>query len=145
MAFGGRSRWKAGRALPIRTGPGGVPAANPTELAMTKMHHFAKAEAALIVPFQRLTEEHEAAPTRLNQCGVRLACNVPTLREVIMSLAHAPCHRAVGMDGVPQDLLKAAPAELATVLHPLYAKIALVGQEPLAFKGAVAIDLYKGK
>ena len=145
MAFGGSSRWKAGRALPIRLKPDGTPAKDPRELAVVKLEHFAQAEAAVRMPFDELASRHQEAPAHMPPAAHRSPQNVATMREVITSFAHSHTHKAVGMDGVPADLFKAAPAALARLLHPVYTKVGLNVREPLAFKGAVAIDLYKGK
>eukprot|EP00969_Alexandrium_andersonii_P115683 5115483-Alexandrium_andersonii.AAC.1 len=42
--------------------------------------------------------------------------------------------KAIGEDGVPAELLRAAPAEVAAALHPLAAKVALYAAEPVVWK-----------
>ena len=61
--------------------------------------------------------------------------NIISLTSLTRSFAHAPLHRAVGIDGLSGDLLHTAPTALARLAHPLMTKVALTGKEPLGFEG----------
>ena len=48
---------------------------------------------------------------------------------------------APGLDGIPSSLYKIAPHALSEYTYPLIFKAQLYGEEPLAFKGGLAIDI----
>eukprot|EP00972_Heterocapsa_arctica_P076802 11328458-Heterocapsa_arctica.AAC.1 len=62
-----------------------------------------------------------------------------------LAFSKAKSGKVAGIDGVLGDLLKAAPTEMAAIVHPLLVKVSLRCQEPLTYKGGIAVDLYKGK
>eukprot|EP00969_Alexandrium_andersonii_P239458 10570450-Alexandrium_andersonii.AAC.1 len=51
--------------------------------------------------------------------------------------------KAVGEDGIPSDLLRAAPLEMAKVLHPLIIKALIYGYEPFAWRGGQVLQVLK--
>ena len=53
--------------------------------------------------------------------------------------------RAAGPDRLPAELMKAAPAELATLCYPLLLKMAIRSEEPIQWKGGCTVALFKGK
>ena len=77
-----------------------------------------------------------------NKRDTHNVCDLISLRRLF---AQPKRGRACGTDGVRDDFLAIAPAELADVYHPLLTKCALRMQEPLAHKCGIAVDLWKRK
>eukprot|EP00929_Paragymnodinium_shiwhaense_P111863 TRINITY_DN80152_c0_g1_i1.p1 TRINITY_DN80152_c0_g1~~TRINITY_DN80152_c0_g1_i1.p1 ORF type:complete len:1794 (-),score=254.06 TRINITY_DN80152_c0_g1_i1:654-6035(-) len=62
---------------------------------------------------------------------------LPSVDDIARLIASTRGRRAHGDDLLSVDVFKAAPLEAASALHALYLKVALFGQEPLAWKGDV--------
>lgn len=54
-------------------------------------------------------------------------------------------HKAMGPDGVPGEILRMFPREMAKILFPSMTKFATRLHEPIQWKGGQLIKLYKGK
>ncbi|OLP98061.1 hypothetical protein AK812_SmicGene19515 [Symbiodinium microadriaticum] len=71
--------------------------------------------------------------------------NVPDITVLQRVLAAGKLHKAAGPDGIPAELGKAFPIEVADILLPLLLKFALRGEEAVGFKSGLAIFFWKGK
>eukprot|EP00969_Alexandrium_andersonii_P164251 7259495-Alexandrium_andersonii.AAC.1 len=67
------------------------------------------------------------------------------MAQLALAIRRLSPGKATGEDGIPAEALRAAPAEVAALLHPLAAKIALYAAEPVAWKGGLLHPIYKGK
>ncbi|CAE7855375.1 unnamed protein product [Symbiodinium sp. KB8] len=65
--------------------------------------------------------------------------NVPDITVLQRVLAAGKLHKAAGPDGIPAELGKAFPIEVADILLPLLLKFALRGEEAVGFKSGLAI------
>ncbi len=70
---------------------------------------------------------------------------VPTLFQTEQLLLNGSLHSAAGADAIPDRLSKRAASAIALVVHPLFVKICMRIQEPLCWKGGIAVDLFKGR
>eukprot|EP00969_Alexandrium_andersonii_P053261 2340761-Alexandrium_andersonii.AAC.1 len=52
----------------------------------------------------------------------------PTISQLALTIRRLS--KATGEDGIPAEVLRAAPAEVAAAMHPLAAKTALYATEP---------------
>eukprot|EP00969_Alexandrium_andersonii_P233827 10324805-Alexandrium_andersonii.AAC.1 len=50
---------------------------------------------------------------------------IPTISQLALTTRRLSAGKATGEDGIPADVLRAAPAEVAAAMHPLAAQIAL--------------------
>ena len=144
MAFGGGARWRKGRQMPHRARPDGSMAVDRGEIAGVVLDYFAKVEAAKVVPWDALADAHSRAAPAAGCHVERRIDNVCSLGGLKLSFAHARPGKAGGPDGILDDYMRAAPDEMARAFHPLMVKMALRCEEPLLYKGGVAVDLYKG-
>ena len=70
---------------------------------------------------------------------------VPDITVLQRVLAAGKLHKAAGPDGIPAELGKYFPIEVADLLLPLLLKFALRGEEAVGFKSGLAIFFWKGK
>ena len=146
LRYTGRPAKKSsGHHLPLRKDKNGVTIRTNEELAEEQLPHFGKIEDAVLldniscmaaVYNERVNDSASRAELSLN--------DVPSRYEVEQIFRRAEGGKAPGPDALAGELLSMAPCELARVLHPLYTKICLQGQEPLAFKHGHLAELAKG-
>ena len=77
--------------------------------------------------------------------GALYATAVPSLIELEGIYNNAGKGKAAGTDAIRPEILAAAPQAMARVFHPIVVKSALCFEEPLAWKGGVRMELFKGK
>jgi len=133
-------------------GSDGAPITDPSTLSGAKLDFFSQNEAAAQCTREELLKVyHDTCNLRQDiREGVGGAVtsdihNVPPLSDIIGSFAHASRSKGAGPDSIIDDLHFIAPHELARIWHPLYTKMALHIQEPLAFRGSLLINFFKGK
>ena len=68
-----------------------------------------------------------------------LVDNVPTPPALGRSFRSGSPDKAAGGDGIGSSVFKAAPRALARLYHPLCAKVALQGPEPLLWQHGIAV------
>ena len=122
-------------------------AQTPQEVFLRWRQHFAAKLRAAVVTFDALLIESLANQVgsldRMHACGVDWSV-VPSVYDVARLLAKGKAHKAAGEDGLPHELFAIAPMQFAAIFHPLWLKSALRIQEPLAWKGGMFANLYKG-
>jgi len=132
----------------------GVPITDPTALSTAKLDFFSQNEAAAQCSNEELLKVYKSTCNRRHDIREGRGyhdhvdlnmCNVPALSDIIGSFAHASRSKGAGPDSILDDLHFLAPHELARIWHPLFTKMALNIQEPLAFRGSLLINFFKGK
>ena len=141
LAHGGKS-WARGGAHPERRGPDGTVASDPADIARIMLDHFAGVECATVCEPDVVARSHGERPPPAYGLSWRNIDNVMPKRTLQRYFATAK-PRAAGPDGVSGVLLRAAPAAATEVVYPLLMKCQLHGEEPLGFKGGVAVDIPK--
>ena len=133
-------------------GSDGAPITDPNLLSGAKLDFFSQNEAAAQCTREELLETYFSKCNRRHDIrdGVAGAViskihNVPPLSDIVGSFAHASRSKGAGPDSIIDDLHFVAPHELARLWHPLYTKMALCIQEPLAFRGSLLVNFFKGK
>ena len=69
--------------------------------------------------------------------------DLPNIVQIEEALRRTPKGKACGLDGVPSDLLPAAPTQLALILQPLFIKSMITGAQPTQWRGGVLFEAYK--
>ena len=139
-------RGNSGRAKGPRALVPAQPLADgPEDRARKWLEHFSRIEAADITTPEALLD---SCIVRQNdkaghQAPTEFGC-VTTLVQLHHAFASLPAKKAPGPDGQTTDLFLAAPAAMARVYLPLYAKCDVRKQEPMAWKGGYAHPLHKG-
>ena len=73
---------------------------------------------------------------------LQIVPNITVLQQV---LSASKLHKAAGPDGIPAELGKSFPIEVADILFPLLLKFVLRGEEAVGHKAGQAIFFWKGK
>ena len=139
LAFGGR---KINRN-PICTQclkPDGASASTPQEIVDAMMQHFARIEGAKIMDPSMVAAQHSSLKPPSYDLDTRSITNVMPRRMLQASFASAS-QRAPGLDGLSNTLYKGASKALSEFLYPLIFKVQMHGEEPLSFKGGLAVDI----
>ncbi|CAE7906300.1 unnamed protein product [Symbiodinium microadriaticum] len=68
---------------------------------------------------------------------------LPTYGDIEKVLYEIKRNKAMGLDNIPGELLKAAPAETARLLFPLFLKSMLLQRQPLQWRGGVLYEAFK--
>ncbi|CAE7870876.1 unnamed protein product, partial [Symbiodinium microadriaticum] len=71
------------------------------------------------------------------------AAMLPTYSDIEMVLRDIKRNKAMGLDNIPGEILKAAPAETARLLFPLFLKSMLLQRQPLQWRGGVLYEAFK--
>ncbi|CAK0879534.1 unnamed protein product, partial [Prorocentrum cordatum] len=118
---------------------------NSQDMADQELNHFAKIQAGKIVTADDLAHKYnQDSKTRPFDGTLDLSMVMP-LSVCQAQFAAAKAGAQGGPDGLTNAILRAAPAEAATLLHPLFTKVATAVREPLSFKGGDLVAIPKGK
>ena len=71
------------------------------------------------------------------------AAMLPTYSDIEMVLHDIRRNKAMGLDNIPGEILKAAPAETARLLFPLFLKSMVLQRQPLQWRGGVLYEAFK--
>ena len=68
---------------------------------------------------------------------------IPTKREIETLYMKAPARKTTGLDGLPAEVFKAAPKEMANLYYGLYLKCLLFTRTPVQWAGGVLQEAAK--
>ncbi|CAK0856499.1 unnamed protein product, partial [Prorocentrum cordatum] len=144
LRHGGRkARFPAGK--PMRLDKDGEVVHNSQDMADQELNHFAKIQAGKIVSADDLAQKcNQDSKTRPFDGTLDLSMVMP-LHVCQAQFAAAKAGTQGGPDGLTNAVLRAAPAEAAALLHPLFTKVATAVREPLSFKGGDLVAIPTGK
>ena len=63
--------------------------------------------------------------------------SLPSLTDLELAMRRVPCGKALGPDGLPGELLRYHPKQVAQLLYPQLIKMVLHGHEALTYKGGI--------
>eukprot|EP00969_Alexandrium_andersonii_P092050 4063573-Alexandrium_andersonii.AAC.1 len=137
------SRFKP-KSPPIIKDERGMPVHTTVEAAHRWLRFFAGVHTGVVCDqrehFLEQQPERSLAKVEVLEQGPQF---MPTVAEIVRAIKRISPHRATGEDGIPGDLLKAAPVAVARLLHPLFLKAFATGYEPFAWRGGQAFQIPK--
>ena len=139
--LGRRNVGKGGRPVPFLLNKDGQPIVSRQDLDRRWLEHFGHMEAGhsiAISQFRHLVESFRPG----HDVSIDLSL-VPSFLDVEQQFRNVRCGAAAGLDGLPPELFKAAPQEMARLFHPLMAKAALHIAQPIQWRGGVLFEAYK--
>ncbi|OLP93055.1 hypothetical protein AK812_SmicGene25077 [Symbiodinium microadriaticum] len=68
---------------------------------------------------------------------------LPSYSDIEQVLRDIPRNKAAGLDNIPGEVLKAAPAAAARFLFPLFIKSMLLQRQPLQWRGGILYEAFK--
>ncbi|CAE7840215.1 unnamed protein product, partial [Symbiodinium microadriaticum] len=141
-----RRRSRQQQALRGICHPNGDPALTLEEAEDLWIGHFAGIEDGTRVDPVQLVNECQAFQCSKDLDALALDTNsVPTRAQLEQSLRHTESNRAIGLDGVPGELLRFAAGTASTALFQLFLKVSMRAAEPIQFKGGALHAVWKGK
>ena len=131
--LGRRTTGKGGRPIPLLLDKEGQPIVSRQDLDRHWLEHFGNMEAGHSVDvgqFRRMVDSFKP----VHDVAIDLSL-VPSFLDVELQFRRVRCGAAAGLDGLPPELFKAAPQEMARLFHPLMTKAALHIAQPIQWRG----------
>ena len=141
-----KRRIKQRRALHSVCHPDGSPAQTAAEVEDIWIEHFGNIEDGTRVdPVAFVRGVHETQERRDLESYSLGVDEVPSRLELEQAFRQTQTGKAVGVDGVPGELLHFAAASASRSLFQLFLKTTLRAAEPIQFKGGALHAVWKGK
>ena len=123
----------------------GMIAATPLLARQRWQQYFARKLAGEVTSFGQLLELSLQTNGQLHKNLPSLdGCLVPTLHNNVARLVKGKLGTAHGEDCVPVEVHKLVASDMSKLLHPLWLRAVLRLEEPLAWKGGMLQELFKG-
>ena len=139
--LGRRSTGKGGRPIPHLFGSDGQPIVSRHDLDMRWLDHFGQMEAGHSVDISQFGQSVERFRSE-HDVPIDLSL-IPSFLDVELQFRKVRCGTAAGLDGLPPELFRAAPQEMARLFHPLMVKATLCIAQPIQWRGGVLFEAYK--
>eukprot|EP00959_Pyramimonas_sp_CCMP1952_P457552 9475131-Pyramimonas_sp.AAC.1 len=136
LRCGGREhpRFSNGKFLPYRKDDDGKVITSEEGMGENRMRVYSKLEDAKVVSAQKYVDAYGKFPsTALGDVQLNIEM-LPHLADTEYRLSRGPRRRAAGTDGLLEEILHAAPKQIAKLVNPLLVKVCATGKEPIAFK-----------
>ena len=145
--MGPSNKWKQGLApLPMIKDENGLLCKSQESVLNRWISFFSEMEGGQRM---EITEQRELWRSNLEQLRSFIIdlhiTEMPSLAELEHACRHVAAGKASGMDGIPSELLRFCPKDMAKQLYSLLLKVSIQGQEPLEHKGGFLIPIWKGK
>ena len=140
--LGGRTKMSGHRPLPLLVDGQGNPAKCQDDHDRIWLKHFSDQEYGKIMAPAEFLQQHDVAG-HLGREVVWELNDLPTVQEIEAICRTAPKNKAVGLDGLPGEILRACPAQAAMTLAPLFLKAACGLQQPIQWRGGVIYSAWK--
>ncbi|CAE7940187.1 unnamed protein product, partial [Symbiodinium sp. KB8] len=140
--MGGRSSRPISRPLPLLLHPeDGSVLTTRVQRDAVWMLHFGKQEQGQALPIESFIRE--AASSCLDANVEWSIDMLPSYSDIEQVLRDMPRNKAAGLDNIPGEVLKAAPAAAARFLFPLFIKSMLLQRQPLQWRGGILYEALK--
>lgn len=124
----------------------GTPCASPTQTADRWIQFFSEMEGGVRCTMQQLHASWRQHLCTFQQRHLNLALSdLPSLCDLERAFARVAAGKAIGQDGLPPELCRTHPSELARMSYSQLLKLALHGHESLHHKGGSLVQAWKGK
>ncbi|CAE7754403.1 Pol, partial [Symbiodinium sp. CCMP2456] len=130
------------KQLPLLLDDQNQPTASKEDRDMVWLKHFGAQECGQILPVHTLAETPHPKIVQDRELEWTMG-SLPSIDELEKAYRRAPFNKSAGLDGIPGELLKAAPAALARNSHALMTKTVLTLQQPLQWRGGVLYSAWK--
>ena len=140
--IGGRAAKQFSRPLPLLLDASGQPAATREDRDHIWLDHFGKQEFGETISTQAFLGQDTGLPCIDEDLSWRVQ-DLPTFFEVEAAFRRAPRSKAVGLDGLPGELLASAPTAMARTAYPLLLKAAALLRQPIQWRGGLLQEMWK--
>ena len=137
-------RGQGPQPLPTLRTPSGALCETPEEVSAEWRRHFASLEGGAVIAPEALISECLARQQNWGVVEFIEHSELPSFGELVRALRAVQPHKAAGPDLIPPALCRKFALPLAGFLWPVLLKSALLGSEPLGFKGGTLHHIPKG-
>ncbi|CAE7596336.1 unnamed protein product, partial [Symbiodinium sp. CCMP2456] len=141
FGVGGRQNSRGDRPLPLLLDTNGEAASSQADYDKIWLKHFGKQEYGTVMPTAAFKQ-----PDVADHFGAGVTwcpADLPTVQELETILRTIPKNKAVGLDCIPGEALRASPAAAAMALFPTVLRAALGFTQPLQWRGGVIFTAWK--
>ena len=140
--IGGKKETKATRPLPLLVDKDGKVASSQEDHDELWLRHFGDQESGILVSVAKFLETEDTTVGREQQVTWTHQ-DLPTVQEIEDLVRKLPKNKAVGLDGVPAEVLKADPSSAALTLAPLFIQAMTRMTQPIQWRGGVLYNAWK--
>lgn len=124
----------------------GTPCLTPAQAADRWIQFFSDMEGGARCTDRQLRASWQRHLAQFQQENLSLCLHdLPSLCDLERAFARVAAGKAIGQDGLPPEMCRTHPAELARMSYSQLLKLALHGQEALHHKGGSLVQAWKGK
>ena len=139
---GGKQARPISRPLPGLKTASGVQAGTWEERDEIWMRHFGEQEMGVVVQTKEFLQGEDQGIFQDEEIEWTIQ-DVPSLQELEEILRQVPRRKASGLDGVPGEVLLAAPPMMSRALLPLVVKSVVRLQQPVQWRGGILQESWK--
>ncbi|CAE7717929.1 unnamed protein product [Symbiodinium sp. CCMP2592] len=139
---GGRTARTPWRPMPALKDARGCVAATRADKDKVWLAHFGAQECGKVVPTTELIAG-DTLTISTEEDWEWHHSDLPTILELETAMRRAPRKKAVGLDGVPGELLLSCPPAVARALYALVAKTTMKMCQPLHWRGGILQEMWK--
>ncbi|CAE7899283.1 unnamed protein product [Symbiodinium sp. KB8] len=140
--IGGKKENKAARPLPLLVDKNGKIASSQEDHDELWLRHFGDQESGILVPVEEFLGTEDNTAGREQQVTWQHQ-DLPTVQDIEDLVRKLPKNKAMGLDGVPGEVLKADPSSAALTLAPLFIQAMTRMAQPLQWRGGVLYNAWK--
>ena len=137
-------RGQGPQPLPTLRTPSGELCETPEEVSAEWRRHFASLEGGAVIAPEALLSECLDRQQTWGIVEFIEPSELPSFGELVRALRAVQPHKAAGPDLIPPALCRKFALPLAGYLWPVLLKSALLGSEPMGFKGGTLHHIPKG-
>ncbi|CAE7193341.1 unnamed protein product [Symbiodinium sp. CCMP2592] len=141
--LGGKKNRVSKKPLPRLVDAEGNVAESREQRDAVWLEHFGNQECGRVLPIDVYLRQ-EATAGMVNNAVPWSIEDLPTLAETEEVIRQAPIGKAMGLDNVPGEIVRAAPAQMAAVFHPLVVKSLATLSQPVQWRGGILHAAWKG-
>ena len=140
---GGRKNKLVRRPLPRLESQDGCAATCREQRDEIWLRHFGAQEYGCILSTKNFL--NSANQVQIPDAGVNWSIeDIPSVLDVEQVLRATPLGKSPGLDNLPGEFLRAAPAAMAGAVHPLFTKALVNLRQPLQWRGGILFEAWKG-
>ncbi|CAK0850222.1 unnamed protein product, partial [Prorocentrum cordatum] len=142
LTYGGRTP-KRTPTPKIRQDDDGAPLTTPQAIAEHALRYYGNIENGINTDIEGVVKyyNNKTAHTK----PIPHIDNVQTIHNLTSALAAAKKGKRGGPDGNTDDMARAAPRQIARLLHPIMMKMQMMTTEPISAKGGFSTHFSKGQ
>ncbi|CAE7337173.1 Cacna1c [Symbiodinium sp. CCMP2592] len=141
--LGGKKNMVRKRPLPRLMTEDGSVAESREQRDKVWLNHFSNQECGQVMNTKEYLHREATAGAVRVDVDWKIT-DLPTLAETEEVVRSAPVGKAMGLDNIPGEVVRAVPARMAEILHPLVVKSLATLSQPVQWRGGILHAAWKG-